>query len=316
MTNIQSIGIDIGGTKIYAGVVENGEIISDVVAHKTPKTCDEIKSIILEIVETFTKQYKISNVGIATAGAVNIDNSGVIGSTGNLPQGYSELKFKPLIEEKYGIFTLIENDANAAAYAEFKFGAAIDAQNTVIITLGTGIGGGIIVDSKILKGKSGAAAEVGHIQLGIEKKRLCTCGTWDCWEAYGSGTGYNITAKEMAALLSKEEQEKYLHGKAPEDVTSYDVLAWKEQGNKFAKDVHQKWENYVLSGLLALANIFDPESIVISGGMAEFLDFDKVEKEINDNIVTTPIKLLHAKMKNHAGFIGAVALALEHNKGN
>ncbi|MDD3150944.1 MAG: ROK family protein [Candidatus Gastranaerophilales bacterium] len=357
-----SLGIDIGGTKISAGIVEDGKILcchskfisesknleipnqvqddedrqdagkrqdnksgvvdtkdkntfkilnqipdkTGVFNFKTPKTAQAILDLILEIIEKFSEKYTLSAVGIATAGAVNLENSKVIGSTGNLPHGYSNIEFKKTIEEKFNIKTFIENDANAAAYAEYKIGAAKGHQNTIIITLGTGIGGGIIINGSLLRGKSGAAAEVGHIPICVNENRDCTCGYKNCWESYASGTGYAKTAIEMAKKL---EDKFLLNGKKPDEITTYDIIEWKKQGNKFAQAVHQKWKNYVFAGLVALANIFDPDSIVLSGGMAEFIDFSCMENRLNQSTVVAPVKLLHAKTKNHAGFIGAVLLA-------
>lgn len=300
------IGIDIGGTKICAAKINEGKITGDVLSYKTPKTSDEILDLILTIVNKLKDE--ASFVGIATAGAVDINNSGVIGSTGNLPAGYSDLKIKEEIESKFGLKTFVENDANAAAYAEYKVGAAIGHKNTITVTLGTGIGGGIIVNGSLLKGKSGAAAEIGHMQLSWRQERKCTCGTWDCWEGYASGTGYAKNAQEMARECP-EFKTSIFKDKKIEELNTYDIIKGLKEKDKFSQLVHQRWEKLVLMGLLGLANIFDPESIVLSGGMAKFIDFEKLEQAINKELVTTPLKLLHAKAGNHAGMIGAALLA-------
>ncbi|EKE02871.1 MAG: hypothetical protein ACD_20C00317G0006 [uncultured bacterium] len=306
-----SIGIDIGGTKISAAAVQNGRIISEVLAFGTPDTSEEILNTVLEAVETLKSQFDAKFVGIATAGTVDLDNSKVTGSTGNLPTGYNKLEFKRIIEEKYGLKTLIENDANAAGYAEYKIGNAQGDNNTVILTLGTGIGGGIIVDGKLLKGKSGGAAECGHIPIIWGKKRPCTCGGWDCWEAYASGTGYAKNAQEMAQELPLEQRTGILTNKNPEDLTTYDIIEGLSIGDPFAKRVHDHWEELIVLGLVAYANIFDPDSIVLSGGMAKFVTFEKIEKELNERIVVPYVKVLHAKAENYAGIIGAAILAAE-----
>lgn len=305
----KAIGIDIGGTKICAAIIQNGQIISDIKSFKTPKTSNEILDVLFKAVEEL-KSTDIDFVGIATAGAVDINNSKVISSTGNLPSGYNKLDLKDEIQKKFGLKTFVENDANAAAYAEYKIGAAKGHKNTITVTLGTGIGGGIIVNGELLRGKAGAAAEIGHIQLGWRNERQCTCGTWDCWESYASGTGFAKNAVEMAKSLP-EFKKSILKDHNIDELTTYDIIQGHKQNDDFCNLVYERWEKLVLMGLLALANIFDPESIVLSGGMAQFVNFKKLEDIINSETVTTPLKLLHAKAGNHAGMIGAAVLAEE-----
>lgn len=306
-----ALGIDIGGTKISMACVSGGEITGKVLSCKTPAISTEILSQILEGIEVLTKECDIKAIGIATAGAVNKENTRVVGSTGNLPKGYSNIKLKEEIENRFGIKTLVENDANAAAYAEFKAGAAIGHMNTITVTLGTGVGGGIIVDGKLLRGKSGAGAEVGHMPLSWEKKRPCTCGDWDCWEAYASGTGYAITAREMAAKIAPEERAGILKDKDITKLTTHDIIAGLKQGDKFCKEVHEIWTEHVLMGLISLTNIFDSDSIVLSGGMAKFVDFEDLNKRIDARCHISKTKIIHAKAENNAGILGGAMLALE-----
>jgi len=306
-----SIGIDIGGTKISAAAVMNSKIISEVNAYATPGNVSDILDTVFDAIETLKQQYQAKFIGIATAGAVNKENSKVIGSTGNLPEGYAGLKFKKIIDEKFGIKAFIENDANAAAYAEYNIGNAQGHKNTVIITLGTGVGAGIIIEGKLLRGKEGAAAECGHMPIGWEKKSLCTCGAWDCWEAYASGTGYAKTAREMAAEIPESERTGILQNRNPENLTTYDIIEDLNKKDPFAQKVHDRWEYQVLQGLIGLTNIFDPDSIVLSGGMAGFVNFEKVQKQLDKAIVVPKAKLLPAKFENYAGILGAAILATE-----
>lgn len=311
LKNKIALGIDIGGTKISMACVSGGEITGEPLSYKTPSVAEDILNQVLEGIEVLVKKNDIQAIGIATAGAVNKDNTGVVGSTGNLPKGYSDLNIKQEIENRFRIKTLIENDANAAAYAEFKAGAAVGHMNTITVTLGTGVGGGIIVDGKLLRGKTGAGAEVGHMPLSWEKKRLCTCGDWDCWEAYASGTGYRITAREMAAKIPPELRTEFLKDKDISKLTTHDIIAGLNQGDEFCKEVHEMWIEYVLMGLINLTNIFDPDSIVLSGGMAKFVDFDDLNKRLDGRCHISKTTILHAKAGNDAGIIGAAMLALE-----
>ncbi|MCQ2957536.1 MAG: ROK family protein [Candidatus Gastranaerophilales bacterium] len=301
-------GIDIGGTKISGAVIENGEIISEIIKEKTPYNSQKIIEIVFDIVEKLLNIADIKAIAIATAGAVNNDNSRVIGSTGNLPKDYPDIEFKKIFEEKFNIPCIIENDANAAAFAEYKIGAAKGSQSSITVTLGTGVGGGIILDGKILKGKSGAAGEVGHLMLGIKPERSCTCGEYNCFEAYGSGTGFRRTIQELSSMLP-EFKTSILSDKTKEELTTFDVIAGYKNGDEFCKIAYETWENEIIIGLTSLANIFDPDNIVISGGLSGEVNYEKIEKTINDKIVTTPLKILPAKAGNYAGMIGAALLA-------
>ena len=303
------VGIDIGGTKISGAIIENGHIISDIIKEKTPFCTKEILQTVFDIIERLQKIYGIDAIAIATAGTVNNENSKVIGSTGNLPKDYSSTEFKKIFEERYKIPFLIENDANAAAFAEYKTGAAKGSQNSITVTLGTGVGGGIIIDGKLLKGKTGAAGEIGHIVLGIEENRPCTCGFYNCFEAYASGSGFKKTIQELSKIRP-EFKNSILANTDYNELSTYEVIVGYKKGDVFCKIAYETWEKHLIIGLISLANIFDTDNIVISGGLSAEVNYKKVEKEINEKIVTSPIKLFQAKAGNYAGMIGA-ALLLE-----
>lgn len=280
----KALVIDIGGTKIYNTIInENGEIIAEIEKHSTPKTFAEIKSTLEGIVKKHENAVDI--IGIATCGAVNNENTGILGSTGNIASEYPTMDFQAL--SKKPVF--VENDANAAAWAEHIIGASKGMPYSIMLTFGTGVGGGIILNNKLYKGKSGAAGEM-HFKMYPDKRRQCTCGAWDCFEIYTSGTGLKITAEEMSGNPN---------------ITTYDVI---EGG---MNDIINRWQNDVLAGLIGLANLFDPDVIVLSGSMGEFLDAEYLEREVNKEIVTQPLKIRHASAGNYSGMIGAGLLALE-----
>ena len=208
-----------------------------------------------------------------------------------MPKGYSDINFSKLSEKE----VFIENDANAAAWAEYKLGSAKGCKNSVIVTLGTGVGSGIIVDGKLMKGKNGAAGEM-HFKLYPDKRRKCTCGSYDCWESYASGNGLKRTAKEI-----------YDNN----DITTYDVIEGIKNNDSRAIKSFEKWQNDIIAGCIGLANIFDPDCIVMSGSMAEFLEYKKIQDAVNNDICTTPTKILKAKFDNNAGMIGVALLALK-----
>ena len=285
----KALAFDIGGTKIYSTLIdESGSIASEISKFNTPKTLDGIKTILKEQINKYEEFVNV--IAIATAGAVNNSNTAVIGSTGNLVSGYNTLDFQSLSDKK----VFLENDANAAAWAEYKIGASRGSSVSVMLTLGTGVGGGIIINDKLLKGKSGAAGEM-HFKMYPDKRRQCTCGSWDCFEIYASGTALKLDAEEM--LNNKE-------------ITTYDVIDGVKQGNKKMIDILNKWQNDIIIGIKGLANIFDPDCVVLSGSMAQFTDIKYIEAEVNSDLVTTPTSIRLATAGNYAGMIGVSLLAL------
>lgn len=285
----KALSLDIGGTKIFSAIIdETGKIIGDVQKHSTPKTLSGIKNILKEIIEA--EEDNVDIVTIATAGAVNKENTAITSSTANLVEGYSKIEFSFLSKRK----VFVENDANSAAWAEHAVGAAKSYSNSITVTLGTGVGSGIIIDNQLLKGKSGAAGEM-HFKMSMDKRRKCTCGAWDCWEIYSSGTGLRLTAVEMTG---------------DENLTSYDVMAGVRAGDEKMKQVFEQWERYLINGLIGLTNIFDPDCIVLSGSMAEFVDTEIVQWEVNKEILVQPTKILHASAGNYAGLVGCALLGL------
>ena len=286
---MKALAIDVGGTKIYNAVInEKGEIVSEIEKHSTPKDLEEIKKLFKSIIEKYENEIDV--VGFSTAGAVNNENTRVISSTGNLVDGSKTIEFNKLSNKK----VFVENDANCAAWAEHILGASKGMANSVMLTLGTGVGGGIIVDNKMLKGKSGAAGEM-HFKMYPDKRRACTCGSYDCFEAYASGTGLKKTAEDM---LNNP------------NATTYDVIDGIKAGDEKMTAIFNKWQDDILAGIIGLANLFDPDCFVLSGSMAEFVDTDYLEKGVNSQIITMPTKVLKATTGNYAGMVGAALLAL------
>lgn len=286
----KALAFDIGGTKIYSTVIdENGQIIGEIDKFSTPKSLEEIQNILSSQIKKYENEVDI--IAIATAGAVNNANTGVIGSTGNLPKGYNTIDFQSLSTKR----VFLENDANAAAWAEYKIGASQNTTVSVLLTLGTGVGGGIIINNNLLKGKSGAAGEM-HFKMYPDKRRKCTCGGWDCFEIYASGTALKIDAEEM------------LNDK---NVTTYDVIEGVKNGDTKMIEVLNRWQNDITTGIKGLADIFDPDCVVLSGSMAQFVDVKKVEEEVNSDIVTPPTSIRLATAGNYAGMIGVALLAME-----
>ena len=290
----KALAIDVGGTKIYSAIInEAGEILTDVEKHHTPATFDEIKALFKCIISKYENDVDV--IAFSTCGSVNNANTGILGSTGNIAKGYPTMNFPALSTKK----VYVENDANCAAWAEHVIGASKGFANSVMITLGTGVGGGIIVDNRLMKGKNGAAGEM-HFKMRMDNHRKCTCGAYDCFEIYASGKGLKITAEEISGNP---------------DITTYDVIGGMQKGDEIMTKIFRRWQDDIMLGLVGLANIFDPSVIVLSGSLAEFVDTDYLTREVNSQIVTTPTVVKKAEAGNYSGMIGAALLALEavHN---
>ena len=342
-----ALSIDVGGTKIYNTIInENGEIVGEIEKHSTPKTFAEIKSLFEEIIKKHENEVDV--IAFATCGAVNNTNDGILGSTGNIAKEYPSMDFKSL--SKKPVF--VENDANCAAWAEHIIGSSKGMPYSIMLTLGTGVGGGIILDNKLYKGKNGAAGEM-HFKMRTDKHRKCTCGSWDCFEAYASGTGLKKTAEEIsgnpdvttydvvAARQLSSYAAKNLEGRKVGSVEGKQITChceehlknatWQSRidekldcfanarndafgqilSTELAQTILSTWQNDILEGIIGLANIFDPDCVVLSGSMAEFVDIEYLEREANKEIVTTPFKVMKASAGNYSGMIGAGLLALE-----
>ncbi len=286
------LAFDIGGTKIaYAIIDESGNFINEIIKVTTPKTSNGIYELLKTVIKG--SEDEIDGVAIATAGAINNENNKIISHVGNLPEKYNELDFISLTSKP--IF--LENDANAAGWAEFKLGSAKGTQNAVVLTLGTGVGSGIIVNGKLLKGKSGSAGEM-HVRFGFGHNRKCTCGLWDCLETYVSG---NALTTDAQIYMSP-------------DATSYDVIRGLKENNQKAQAAFDHWQECLENALVMVCNLFDPEVVVLSGSMAQFVEYDKLQKEVNQDILTQPTELKLAKFENNAGMLGVALLLLERLK--
>ena len=192
----KALAIDIGGTKIFNTIIdESGKILTEVEKSSTPKTAEEIQDTLKNIIKKYEKEVDV--IAIATAGDVNLSNNAVIGSTGNLPKGYREIDFSKLSSKR----VFLENDANAAAWAEYKLGASKNTTVSILLTLGTGVGGGIIINDKLLKGYNGSIILVSHDRMFLDN--VCNV-IYDI--EYGSLTRYSGNY----SYFVKKKEENYL----------------------------------------------------------------------------------------------------------
>ena len=284
------LAFDIGGTKIaYATVDRNGKILNEVIRHPTPAAPGAAAKLLKTIIAQFEDQ--IDAVVVSTAGTVDRTNSRITGSVGNMPEGYMDTDFKALSAKP----VVVENDANSAVWAEHVLGNAKGHDNVILLTLGTGVGVGIIADGRLLVGKSGAAGEV-HFPVRYDNNRLCGCGRYDCLEIYMSGKALSLEAK--AAYKD-------------DNATSHTVIEGLKQNALPAVTAFHNWQEMVKNGIVIFADIFDPEVILLGGSMAHFIDYKRLNDEANRMIVTTPFELKEASFENDAGLIGAALLCVQ-----
>ena len=284
------LAFDIGGTKIaYATVDRNGKILNEVIRHPTPAAPGAAAKLLKTIIAQFEDQ--IDAVAVSTAGTVDRTNSRITGSVGNMPEGYMDTDFKALSAKP----VVVENDANSAVWAEHVLGNAKGHDNVILLTLGTGVGVGIIADGRLLVGKSGAAGEV-HFPVRHDNNRLCGCGRYDCLEIYMSGKALSLEAK--AAYKD-------------DNATSHTVIEGLKQNALPAVTAFHNWQEMVKNGIVIFADIFDPEVILLGGSMAHFIDYKRLNDEANRMIVTTPFELKEASFENDAGLIGAALLCVQ-----
>ncbi|OGI18897.1 MAG: hypothetical protein A3B68_06645 [Candidatus Melainabacteria bacterium RIFCSPHIGHO2_02_FULL_34_12] len=293
------MGIDIGGTKIAAALVSSGRLMTPVYSVHTLHG-SKILNQVSKFYEKFSKKYLISGIGISTAGMVS-DDGRIVGSTGNIP-GWQGTKVKETLQKKYRLPIVVENDANAAAYAEYQIGSAKGANPLLMITLGTGVGGGVVVNGKLVRGAHYAGGEIGHIKLSYTKQRHCTCGRYDCLEAYASGNG-------LLALIKHYFPENY------KKITTRDLFRLAKSKNKnaiFAIRAVEDWHFYIALGICNLFQLIDPKKIVLSGGLSSEIDINYLTKETRKLLLPALEKSVHIEksvLNNDAGLLGAALLA-------
>ena len=316
------LGIDLGGTNIAAGVVdENYKIIKKksvpTLAHRDGKDIikDMAKLCLTVVEECGLTLDDIAYAGIATPGTANSE-TGVVEYANNLP--FRDFPIADLLKEYSGIKKVyIENDANAAAKAEAIAGVAKGAKYSVMITLGTGLGGGIVLDGKVYSGFNFAGAELGHIVIEKDGKP-CTCGRRGCWETYSSATGLTNMTKEAVLEARKTGRktliEDLINGNVDNCNARVAFTAMK-QGDEVGKEIVDKYISYLACGISNVINIFQPNVLSIGGGVCGEKDnlLVPLKEAVFKETYTrgdrqTEIKI--AELGNDAGIVGAAVLGL------
>ena len=304
------VGVDLGGTKIYTALTDlDGNIIKEKVVKTEAEKGD--MSVLAKMIETV--EYVIDGVNIDDIKAIGIGSpgpldvkQGKIVYTPNLP--FKDFNIVEPIQERFKLPTYLDNDANAATLGEFIFGAGKGTENMVYVTCSTGIGGGAILNGKIFRGSTSNALEVGHMTVCKEGLR-CGCGNVGCAEAMGSGTAIMRKANEAIKTNVETSLKQY------ENPTGKEVFEEAAKGDRVANEILNSALSYLGIAVSNVANIFDPDMIVIGGGVASNWDVvsEKVSEEMRNRclrMIFDNCKLEKAKLGNKAGVLGAAAIAI------
>jgi glucokinase len=309
-SQMPAIGIDLGGTKLSAAVVSDCKVITEARTVPTPSGAQNIVAALVDLIKQFQAEHTLSGVGIATAGVVNCVTGDITGSTGNLP-GWAGTPLKKLVESKTALPVLVDNDANAAAYGDSLALGLSSAVCVVGVTLGTGIGTGIVINGKPYRGANWGAGECGHMRISLDNKRLCTCGLWDCWEAYGAGRGLVATCKE---LLHNRTNEQTDLARDPENLTTRQITSAAEAGDIIAQKALLLYHEHIAQGLANLAHILNPECFILSGGMSKVVDIELIREIVVDRTMDRfheKLQIVKSPLGDFAGIVGAAQSALD-----
>ncbi len=315
------LGIDLGGTKILAAVVDpsGGILARDQIATPATEGTPAIIQAMVTAASRATSQVgmtmaDITAVGIGAAG-LSSPEAGILYTSPNLP-GWQDVPLRDIIAQELGKPTFLINDARAAALGELYFGAARGARNFIYITISTGIGGGIVINGEIYLGRLGTAGEVGHMTI-ADDGPLCTCGNRGCWEALASGSALEREARERIQKGAKTIILDYASNL--EQITAEIIQRAAEHGDTLARELVARIGYYFGVGLANLINIFNPELIVIGGGLANMGDMllEPAIKTAGERAFRQPfqaVRFVRAELGGNSGVLGAAIFAQQQLK--
>ena len=305
------IGVDLGGTKCLGVALDGGEVVAEVRV-PTPKGDAAIVTELAAVVDQLREAGTPEAVGVGAPGLV--DRRGVLRFAPNLSVE-SELDLRTGLAERLDVPIRIDNDATCAAWGERTHGAARGLDDVVLVTLGTGIGGGIVSGGRVERGANGFAGEVGHMVVDPDGPR-CPCGQRGCWERFASGSGLGRLGREAAQAVTAPRVVE-LAGGDPDDVRGEHVTGAVAEDDPQAVAILARFAWWVGLGLANLANVFDPQAFVVGGGLVAAGDalLDPTREAFAELLQgrgrRPPIPVLPAALGQQAGAIGAACLALE-----
>ncbi len=315
------LAIDLGGTKIITAIISNkGQMIAReyclTLAGEGPQ------SVINRVLSAIDRLLSLKNIdsskpgsiSLAAAGAIDYER-GLVTLSPNLP-GWNDIPLRDIVREKYGVNTFLLNDASAATLGEHRFGAGKGVNNLIYLAVGTGIGGGIIINGRLYSGLCGSAGEVGHMTIDVNGPK-CNCGNIGCLETLVSGTA---VAKEAIRRINQGERSsltEIVEGKI-ENITAEEVSLAAQGGDSLALELISKAATYLGVGMVNLVNIFNPEMAIIGGGMAKMGDLllnpvRQVVRERAFSLSARAVRIVPAQLGDDAGVLGAAIFALEQN---
>lgn len=293
-----TIGVDLGGTNVRAALIaDDGTVLNRVHRRTAASNREQLLTDLFEAIDSFLPGGHGCAIGIGVAGMIGRD--GVVHASPNIP-ALAGVDLAGAVRERRESAVCVENDANAAAWGEYRFGALQDAQNALVVTLGTGIGGGIIVNGALMRGAHGFAAEIGHFHF-ESSERICACGEPGHWEAHASGSALGVLGSERYG----------------EVVTGVALAQRFANGEPIAREVMAEYIEQVAMGCAGLINIFDPEVLALSGGLVSI--GDEFVQEIATRTLAAveaphtrrTVHVCGAHLGSDAGMIGSAALARE-----
>jgi glucokinase len=311
-----TVGIDVGGTKIAGALVsETGEILTSLKVPTPAHSTDELINAVVAMVEELRSGQDVTAVGVAIAGFIDADQSEVIYSP-NLSLRNEPLKAK--LEAKLGVNVFVENDANAAGWAEYRFGAGQGSKHMMMITIGTGVGGAIVANGDLFRGGFGIGAELGHTNF-IQEGRECGCGQRGCLEKYASGTALLEAAKELAASGSAEGKRLAELEAEVGELTGTEVYQAINEADPGALRLLNELGTNIGKAVASFAAILDPQMLVLGGGLsvAGELLLKPIREAYLDHLPARgyrpEMKIVTASLINDAGVVGAADLARRHS---
>ena len=290
------MGVDIGGTNIKFAIVEGGKITYKNTI-KTAKTSEDITNDISKEINKLKGNYDIKAVGIGIPGIIRNGNV----KSANLP--FDDTPVGKLISEKTGFDVTVDNDANCAALGEVKFGSTKDCDNIVLVTLGTGIGGGIIIRKQIYSG-NGCGGEIGHIVIQADNGQKCNCGEYGCWESYASVSGLVRYAKEKAEE-NKNSILYELYSNSNSSMSGELVFEAMNKGCTVAREVFERYIHYLSVGIRSVINIFAPDAVVLAGGITH--QGEALLKPLKETL-PKDVRIEISTLQSDAGALGAAML--------
>jgi glucokinase len=307
-----SCGIDVGGTKIAGGVVDtDGTIIEELRVESPATDAEAIEEAIAGLVGELRTRHEIETVGVGAAGYVDRARAVVLFAP-NVAWRNEDLKGE--LEKRIALPVVIENDANAAAWGEFRYGAAHDAHDLLLVTVGTGVGGGLVLEGEVYRGANGVGAEIGHMRV-VPNGILCGCGKHGCFEQYASGSALVREARALALSGAQIAQGMLERAGTVTKITGPLITEAARDGDAGALQQLAELGRWLGEGIASLTEILDPEVVVVGGGVSEAGDLllEPTRKAFAGQLVGRgfrPIpEIRKATLGNHAGLIGAADLA-------